>query len=547
MKKISIDFRYLIFLWGVLIVAIFFSFAHHGNLLIDSGREVYYPTQILSGKILYKDIFNIYGPFAYMFNAILFKVFGINLNVLYLSGCVCAFCIVSLTYLIAKRFLSEFISFSIAIFTISIGVLNLNLFNFIFPYSYGMLYGVVAFLVSLFFAFKFTENVDKKIYIYLTCFFTGLCVTSKYEFIPYLLVVFYLIMKNRPFKILEYCYIILSFIFVPLFCFGILFLQGLGISDLASTLIIIKKMSHCQTLLYFYQNSGIFFHRKTPLFMVAQFIMTVIPLTLLVYGFRVNQKFLKIILFLVSLILLVLFINPISFMFLPVLVLVLAFLNYKNVIKNIPLAILVLSCITISAKVFWGLTTLNYGVFFAGILILTTLTLLKIKFNSNFGSKAIGIYLLIVSVIFGYQNILLGMGKNCLLKTQNGQIYLPENICEASKELIKYIYSNTKKTDKIVILPEGTFINFLTNRKSDDYYNSLIPLYIETFGEEKIITHFKDTKPDYIIFNNWNTKDYYFSHICNDYALGFCSFVAKNYTQEKIIDKGFRYLIFKRK
>ena len=42
-------------------------------------------------------------------------------------------------------------------------------------------------------------------------------------------------------------------------------------------------------------------------------------------------------------------------------------------------------------------------------------------------------------------------------------------------------------------------------------------------------------------------KDYYFNYICTDYALDFCGFVKENYTPEKIIDTGFRYIIFKHK
>ena len=89
-------------------------------------------------------------------------------------------------------------------------------------------------------------------------------------------------------------------------------------------------------------------------------------------------------------------------------------------------------------------------------------------------------------------------------------------------------------------------INYLTDRPSDDFYNSLIPLYVETMGEDVITSHFKENPPEYIVFNNWNTQDYYFKYICSDYAVSFCNYVAKNYSQEKVIDNGFRYLIFKR-
>lgn len=548
MKKINTDLKYLILLCVILIFAIIPTYAHHGNLLIDCGREVYYPTQILLGKILYKDIFNIYGPFAYMLNAFLFKIFGINLNVLYLSGCVCAFLISSLIYLISKRFLSKFFSFTISAFTIAIGVLNLNLFNFIFPYSYAMLYGFVAFLMSFWFILKYQETPEKNLYLYLSSFFAGLCVTSKYEFLPYLIVILYAILKIKPLKFKQYYFTIFSLLFMPIFCFGILFLQGLEVNNLISTALTIKKMAQSETLKYFYHIQGVYFNKRTPGVLLLNFIKTIVPIGLLLWGTKVKKRFLTIFLTTFAFLFMLISINPSSFIFLPILTIILALASLKILKENPKILILVLSCITIDIKVFWGIATLNYGVFFASFLLITIFTLLTERFkDKNINQNIFGIYFLIVTVILGLQNLLSLTVKNYPIQSMRGKIYSSKDVGNATQDLINYINKNTKKTDTITIFPEGPFINFLTDRKSDNYYNSLIPLYIETFGEENLIEHFKKTKPEYIIFNNWNTKDYYFKYICQDYALGFCSFVAENYTQEKVIDYGFRYLIFKKR
>lgn len=549
MEKVNKDFKYLIWLWSILILAIILTYAHHGHLIIDSGREVYYPTQILLGKVLYKDLFNIYGPFSYMFNAFLFKLFGINLNVLYLAGCVCAFLITSLIYLISKRFLSKFLSFSISVFTIVIGVLNLNLFNFIFPYSYGMLYGITAFLISFLFLLKYEKAQEKNLYLYLSCFFAGLCLTSKYEFLPYLVVILYAAFKIKPLKFKQYYFLIFSLLFVPIFCFGILFLQGLGVNDLILTAEIIKKMALSQTLKYFYDVQGAYFSIKVLKVLFCNLLGTLIPLSFFVYGFRIKNKILSVITIFISVILIFQLANPASFVFFPVLIIILSVLNFKNLIKNSPFMLLALAGITISLKSFWGLATLNYGAFFISFLTITFFTLLLESFknkNIQLNQNVFGIYILIVAMVFGIHNLFMLQLKNYPIQTPRGKIYFYKREGVPTQELINYINKNTKRTDKIVILPEGLVINFLTDRKSDDYYNSLIPLYIETFGEEKLIEHFKKTKPDYIIFNNWNTKDYYFKYICADYALGFCEFVNSNYIQKNIIDNEFRYLIYKR-
>ena len=134
-----------------------------------------------------------------------------------------------------------------------------------------------------------------------------------------------------------------------------------------------------------------------------------------------------------------------------------------------------------------------------------------------------------------------------VVQTDNGVIFTEQAISKSTKELVNFINHKTKSDDRIVIFPEGMMINFLTDRNGDDYYNSLIPLYVETFGEDKIIEHFKSDMPEYIVFNNQSMRDYYFQYICNDYALDFCGFINQNYTLEKVIDNEFRYMIFKRK
>ena len=548
MKKFNTDLKYLIMIWGLLILAIIPTYAHHGSFIIDCGREAYYPTQMLLGKVLYKDIFNIYGPFSYMFNAVLFKIFGINLNVLYLSGCVCAFLIPSLTYLIARRFLPEFLSFSISALTIVTGVLNLNVFNFIFPYSYGMLYGTVAVLLSIWLLLKYEKEPEKNLYLYLSGFFAGLCVANKYEFLPYFIVIFYAAFKIKPLNFKQHGSLLFSLFFMPVLCFGVLFLQGLGVNDLISTGLIINKMAHTRTLNYFYQHVGTFFNKKTIPFLLTEFSKTIIPIALLFYSVIVKRRILSIILNFIATCTIIYYFGVTSFAFLPLLISLWFIFDFKNIRNNPKLMILTLSSILLTLKVYWGLIVIGYGTYLASLSLITIIALIFDKFkDKKINSLIISFYLIMASIALCICVAPDVIHKNKALSTSRGKIYPEIFLVKSTDNLIKYIQSNTKKTDTIVIFPEGLLINFLTDRKSDNFYNSLIPLYVETFGEDKIIEHFKKTKPEYIIFNNWNTKDYYFKYICSDYALSFCSFVAENYTQEKVIDNGFRYLIFKRK
>ena len=97
-----------------------FFFLHQGLLLIDTGREFYIPQQMLQGKVLYKDIFNIYGPLSYQFNAILLSLFGQKINTLYFAGIINSLVIIITLYLLAREFLKKHVCFLFSILIIAI-------------------------------------------------------------------------------------------------------------------------------------------------------------------------------------------------------------------------------------------------------------------------------------------------------------------------------------------------------------------------------------------------------------------------------------------
>lgn len=548
MKKFNIDFLNLFLLSIIAIIVVIPLYAHYGSIIFDCGREVYYPIQILQGKVLYKDLFCIYGPFSYIFNAILFKLFSVNLNVLYIAGTFSAVLIVDLIYLIARKFLPCLLSFSISFFTISIGILSVNLFNFIFPYSYSMLYGLLFFLCSLFFVLNYVQKPEEYKYLYLSLFFAGICILNKYDFIFYPIALLYAILKNKPHNLKKYLYMNISFLCVPIMCFLILFLQGLKINNLIYLFEALHQMSKSPALKYFYANSGVFFSPKVILFVIYKFLWVCIPLSLILFLSKYSDKvWYKI--FLPFYVLSIVFtLSYASFIFLPLFVTI-WFIADKSIRKNIALNVLVLSALLASIKVYFGLIIHNYGTYYVSILLVAVFALLYNKFkDKKHNLSFFAYYLLVFSLFCGLSVIVDFYQKQSVIETQRGKIYTSKKFATSTNNFIKFIKNNTNKADKIVIFPEGLMINFLTDRSSDDYYNSLLPIYVDAFGEEKLIKYFKKNVPKYIVFNNVDMhKDYYVKNICNDYAFDFCSFVAKNYIYRKEIDFGFRYLIYEKK
>ena len=50
--------------------------------IVDFGRELYVPWQLTKGKVLYRDIASLFGPFSQYLNALWFNLFGVSLTTL---------------------------------------------------------------------------------------------------------------------------------------------------------------------------------------------------------------------------------------------------------------------------------------------------------------------------------------------------------------------------------------------------------------------------------------------------------------------------------
>lgn len=559
MEKNKDDFRYLVLIWILLIAAIIPTYAHHGHFLYDCGREAYYPTQVLAGKVLYKDIFNLYGPFSYLYNAFLYKIFGVNLNTLYISGCLSSFFIVSLTYLIARKFLTPFLSFSIAFFTIAAGVLNMSLFNFVFSYSFGMVYGLVAFMVSVYFLLSYQENKQKVWLLYLSSFFAGICVANKYEFWAFALVILFAMFSYRRLNIKELFFTLISFGVIPFLCFGILFYQGLGVSDLINTAKIMKVTMMSDSLKYFYKVHGVYptkefmryiliFGAKT-LFSFAAFFFGWVNL----YKESGNRKVLGFLSLFVGTIAAIYFAAPETFIFIPVLIVIITLFRAKAVYKNEAVFLVLLSALTLSLKNFFGIVTLTYGVFYLSFLVLTLIILVFNQFDFFKGrANIVAVYLLISSVMMVYVDLSFtthdNQTKNFPLRTEKGDFYLDEGGVRILYEMFDYIKMHSRATDKFVVIPEGTFVNFFTDRPSDDFINLLTPVTFEVFGEQTIIDRFKKVSPQFVILHDSPmASDYKYNNICTDYAFKFCEYINHNYNLQQVFGvTNFRFYMFKR-
>ena len=545
-KKLDI---YLLCLIGITILACFLFAGHYNEMLTDLGREVYYPEQILKGKVLYKDLFNIYGPMSYMLNALWYKIFGIKLETLYFSGSVLALFFVCGIYESAKLFLDKISAFILGIFTIVLGVMSPVIFNFVFPYSQAMLYGSVFFTWSAYFLARYYSKPQNTKFLIISSLFAGFAIANKYEFLLYGMFICILIfvdyIKRKNIKNLLYG--LLTFLIPILLPIIILFIQGLRLNDLLKSFHIVNTMTHTQTLKTFYSGVGI-----VPTHMLFKILALKTFLTAVIFGMIYivlkiwdRNKFLSASLGILFILLITLFTN-ISvhefIMFLPILTLILLVINYKKLL--LAEKVFVFSSLIASAKVFFSMLLYSYGSFCAPGIITSFFILNKDK---KYLLKTSQLLLIILTLLCFSYSIKLQKTFSPV-DSGRGTFYTKFENAKVYKELINFIDIETKDSDNILIVPEGMTINFMTKRNGYDFYNSFIPLYIETFGEEVITDYYKINNPEYIVIFNPNNREYGFSSICEDFALSFCSFVNKKYNYDtEILGKEITVRIYKKK
>jgi hypothetical protein len=156
------------------------SWQRWANPVIDGGREMNTPLRLLNGEQIYSDVYYLYGPVAPFFNAFLYKIFGASLDTLYVAGIAGGLLMMLLIFYLGRRFMSTFEAMLAAA-----AVLLLCVFkqrgNMIFPYSYAALYGTVLGVLSLAAQLNYVRSAAKRS-LWVAGILSGLTLCCKLEF-----------------------------------------------------------------------------------------------------------------------------------------------------------------------------------------------------------------------------------------------------------------------------------------------------------------------------------------------------------------------------
>jgi 4-amino-4-deoxy-L-arabinose transferase-like glycosyltransferase len=151
----TIDHRLLLPLCFLLMLLL--SWRRWTSLIVDTGREMDLPARLLRGELLYRDIHYLYPPLSPYFNALLFRLFGVHLEVLNVSGVICALLIVALCYAIARRVLSTREA-TLATLAVIVWCIFKPEGNLISPYAFAALHGLMLALSTLLITLRYNEH-----------------------------------------------------------------------------------------------------------------------------------------------------------------------------------------------------------------------------------------------------------------------------------------------------------------------------------------------------------------------------------------------------
>ncbi|MBE7705355.1 MAG: hypothetical protein E7Z90_06055 [Cyanobacteria bacterium SIG29] len=544
----------ILFLLNLLIFTFFYG---KTSLFSDVSRELYIPIAMNNGEVLYKDIFNVYAPLGYQINEIIIKLFSDKINTYFMAGFINSTLILWGLYLLLRIFIKNkpILIYSTLLLITSSCFYTISQTNYIIPYSYSIVYALNFFIwsiVSLLYFFK----KEKNIYLYLSFLLFGGSFACKYEFIPIILVLIgTIIYKKIPIKTIIKCILLMTII--PLISLLDLLIKGVRLEHLIESFNYIILLSKAPSVKILYTYLGFIPNTNSITKELINFSIAICYILLfstVPILFRNKEKPFRlslIILFLTSIILLKpIFIDSNAFYFnwIGIIAILLFIIFFKKIIENKLLFILYLTTLLCSFKSIFDISFNSYGTYYFPLLFIC-ITILFVHFIKN--DKFISILTFLIFTIgslYLISNIersnLVYQGK---IKNNSEIIYTDEIHSEAINKTVEYINKNTKEEDTILVLPEGSVINYLTKRKSHNKFYYLIPPNIEVFGEESIVKELEQDLPEYLILQPMSYTNFSETYFCDSFGKKICNLIPKYYEAPIVFGDDFWLAIYKLK
>ena len=123
------------------------------DLLVDFGRELYVPWQLLAGKVLYRDIAYLNGPLSPYLNALWFYIFGVSFTTLIVINLILTAVVTTAIFFLIKRSCDRLTATCSCMVFLCISAFAHFTFtgnyNFVCPYSHELTHGILLSILMI--------------------------------------------------------------------------------------------------------------------------------------------------------------------------------------------------------------------------------------------------------------------------------------------------------------------------------------------------------------------------------------------------------------
>ena len=547
------------------------------DLLIDFGRELYIPWQLLAGKVLYQDLAYFNGPLSPYLNAFWFKLFGTSLTTLIFCNLALLLLLLYLLYHLLNRACGRLTAtFSCLVFLCVFGLAQLSAvgnYNYVCPYSHELTHGIILTLLMIFFWDRYAQS-GRTFPLIGAGFSYGLIFLGKAEIFTAasfaVAVGFFLRFaspgrQDRQGRLMTSLLIFIGAAMLPVTFFFLYFSTKMQVSPaflgvLGSwPALLTSKVSD----LPFYQHSIGLDH---PWPNLVAMVKTVIVILVIISTFGVTDylfkgKFNAGLLFVIGLVVIVpvnlIFLGPrpllIQGNYLPLTTLTLIILIFfamkqsrREMVRLSSLAMWAVFAFFMLAKIVLNCRIPHYGFALAMpatvLLVVGLMDLVPQFINRFWGGGQVFQVLILVLLCFDVAAYLL-ISKNYYdektfsVGSDGDRIvtYAPnvDPRGPAVKQLLDQIHHRLPPAATLSVLPEGVMVNYLARRPNPTPFVNFMPPELEIFGKAQILAAFKRMRPDFMVLIHKDTTEYGVGYFGRDpnYGKGLMDWIKRHYTE----------------
>jgi hypothetical protein len=540
-----------------------------GSLIVDNGRELWLPAELLKGKVLYKDIVCFFGFLPSYLMATLYSIFGVSINTLAYTGMIITI-VTSLTiYKISRFFLNQGLSTLVVInflFVCAFGQYTQSgIFNFILPYSFSSTLFMTFVVLStyLFIKFIFSENKKNLISwaLFLTLSFLCRPESAFMAWIGFALAGI-LIIRSQKSNRLKMLAVIAAPVLMAAFFYALFFLTTHSFSafkesflasiHVISDIPINKKWFGTDNIQRNLSNIFISFLAQAAIIYVLAMICAIVSkldkeislsptkiLLPIITAFVIFEglKTSHVMVIQYQCITLILLCGSIAYFF--------QTLNKNHSKHTLASFVLFIVSTMVIYRIFFAVSPYQYGfvlmamplicyyIFFASILENTLQQ--RLKLTPNALSTVSACLFIFMIIIYWKESSSNYKSHKIPIITSRGTIYCKNNVLtDHFFDTANYLKGHTALNSTVAVLPEGVGINFFTDRATPLRHHSFMPQDIGIFGEEKIISEIKSAKIDYIVILSRDTSECGPASFGVDYGQKIKKWIDTNYEQTKL-------------